>query len=230
MQLHRKRALPISTMPIPVQDVPADIFRLILSHVAPVDYLKVKLVSKSFSSWASTEFNWEHMTKDEVIKGHTSLEACLPRTRRLKDFICIHCGRVKSTNSFSDNQAVKTNHKRICISCGISQRIYTKGQLPKINGEEHIPCWHCLKAVPKYQDWEKKLALGKAALAKLLEGSRTEGARQRYITGDSRTLESSHELQALVFCEPCLKLMMRHKEAALRLTLKSGHADRKDRA
>ena len=202
-------------MPTPMHDMPADVFRIILSYVAPVDYLKVKLASKSFSDWASAEFNWKDMTKEEVIQGQTSLEAGLPRTRRLKHFICTHCGLVKPTNMFSDNQAVKTNHRRICISCGISRKVYTKGQLPKINGEEYIPCWHCRKAVPKYDNWEVTLASGKAALTKLLEGSRTEDHhRERYITGDGRVLLWPHELQALAICKPCLGLMMRHKEAA----------------
>lgn len=181
-----------------MHDMPADVFRIILSYVAPVDYLKVKLASKSFSDWASAEFKWKDMTKEEVIQGQTSLEAGLPRTRRLKHFICTHCGLVKPTTNFSDNQAVKTNHRRICISCGISRKVYTKGQLPKINGEEYIPCWHCKKAVPKYDNWEATLASGKAALTKLLEGSRTEDHhRERYITGDGRVLLWPHETTSL---------------------------------
>lgn len=116
-----------------------EIFRIILSHIAPVDYLKVKLVSKEFSEWAAAEFKWKDMTKAEVIQGHTSLEAGLPRGRRLKHFICTHCGLVEPANKFSDSQAVKTNRKRVCISCGIIHRTYTERQLPKINGEERIP-------------------------------------------------------------------------------------------
>ncbi|CAD6567017.1 MAG: hypothetical protein ASARMPRED_000465 [Alectoria sarmentosa] len=204
-------------MPASLEEVPPELFKIILSHIPPVDYLKVKLVSKSFSSWASTEFKWRDMTKGEVVQGQTSLEASLPRARRLKHFICTHCGLVKSINKFSDNQAVKTNHKRICISCGISNKIYTKRQLPKINGDEHIPCWHCLKAVPKYDKWEEILESGKADLKKLLGGSKTEGRLQRYLTTDGRVLEWVYELPVLGFCKPCLELMMRHKEAASKL-------------
>ena len=209
---------PMVNMPVTsVHDVPPEIFSVILSHIPPVDYLKVKLVSKAFSQWASVEFDREKMTKREVIQGQTSLEASLPRARRLKHLICTHCGRVKPTNEFSDNQAVKTNPRRICLSCGISSKAYTRRQLPKINGEEHIPCWHCRKAVPKYENWEEILVAGKTALTKVMQGSRSEGLLQRYITGDGRTLDWVHELQALAFCKPCLKVMMRHKEAALRL-------------
>ncbi len=209
--------VPKSTMASPIEGIPAEIFRIILSNIDPVDYLKVKLVSKDFSVWASTEFKWKGMTKTEITIGHTSLEAGLPRGRRLTHVICTHCGLVKPTNMFSDNQAVKKNPKRICISCGISDRIYTKGQMPKINGEECIPCWHCRKAVPKYNRWGETLASGKAALTKLLEGSKTEGHPERYFTADGRTLDWAHELQALAFCKPCLARMMHHKEAALSL-------------
>lgn len=204
-------------MPASFEDVPPELFKIILSYIPPVDYLKVKLVSKSFSDWATDVFEWEDMTKAEVVQGQTSLEASLPRMRHLNHFICTHCGLVKPTNKFSDNQAVKTNHKRICISCGISYNKYTKRQLPKINGEEHIPCWHCREAVPKYENWEEILASGKADLTKLLEGSRTEGQLQRYIAADGRVFQWAHELQVLAFCKPCLELMMRHKEAAARL-------------
>lgn len=204
-------------MPASMKDVPPEILKIILSHIVPVDYLKVKLVSKSFSDWASVVFNWTDMTKGEVIQGQTSLEASLPRARRLTHLICTHCGLIKPTNNFSDNQAVKTNHKRICISCGITYNNYTKRQLPKIKGEEHIPCWHCRNAVPKYDNWEEVLASGKADLTKLLGGSRTEGRLQKYMTSDGRVLEWVHELQVLAFCKPCLELMVRHKEAALRL-------------
>lgn len=140
-------------MPASLEDVPPEVLKIILSHIDPIDYLKVKIVSKSFSDWADTVFKWEDMTKGEVIQGQTSLEAGLPRARRLKHFICTHCGLVKPTNKFSDNQAVKTNTKRICISCGISYNNYTKRLLPRINGEEHIPCWHCRTAVPKCDNW-----------------------------------------------------------------------------
>ena len=204
-------------MPASIEDVPPEIFTVIVSYIAPVDYLKFKLVSKSFSNWASTAFKWEDMTKGEVIQGQTSLEAGLPRARRLNDFICTHCGLVKPTDRFSDNQAVKTNHKRICISCGIISNYYTKRQLPKVNGEEHIPCWHCKKAVPKYNNWEETLASGKDDLMNLLGGSRTEGLLQRYIAPDGRSLDWIHQLDVLAFCKPCLELMLHHKEAASRL-------------
>lgn len=207
----------MSTMPASMKDVPPELFKIILGHIPPVDYLKVKLVSKCFSNWASDMFKWKDMTKSEVVQGQTSVEASLPRARRLNHFICTRCGLVKPTNEFTDNQAVKTNHKRICISCGISYNSYTKRQMPRINGEEHIPCWHCLKAVPKYDNWEEILVSGKADLMKLLGGSRTEGTLQRYLTADGRVLTWVHELQVLAFCKPCLELMLRHKEAALRL-------------
>ena len=204
-------------MPASIEDVPPEIFTVIVSSIAPVDYLKFKLVSKSFSNWASTAFKWEDMTKGEVIQGQTSLEAGLPRARRLNDFICTRCGLVKPTDRFSDNQAVKTNHKRICISCGIIFNNYTKRQLPKVNGEEHIPCWHCKKAVPKYNNWEETLASEKDDLMKLLGGSRTEGLLQRYIAPDGRSLDWIHQLDVLAFCKPCLELMLHHKDAASRL-------------
>ena len=187
---------------------------MILSLIPPVDYLKVSLVSKSFHNLASTEFKWETMNMAEVIQGQTSLEASLPRTRKLIHFICTHCGLVKSANKFSDNQAVKTNRTRICISCGISRRKYTKGQMPKIKGVEHIPCWHCREAVPKYEGWQEAMVLGKIAVAGVLEGSRTRGIRQSYLTADGRTLDWPYEIQVLAFCKRCLELMMRHKEAA----------------
>lgn len=211
------RVLSTSAMPTSLKDFPPEIFEIILSHIPPVDYLKVKLVSKSFSDWASAVFKWGDMTKGEVVQGQTSLEASLPRTRRLKHFICTHCGLVKPTSGFSDHQAVKTNYKRICISCGIGYNRYTKRQLPKINGEKQIPCWHCRKAVPKYENWEEVLASGKADLTMVLEGYRTEGIRQRYIAGDGRTLDWAPELQLLAFCKPCLELMMRHKKAESRI-------------
>ena len=56
-------------MPTSVHDVPSEIFRVILSYISPIDYLKVKLVSKAFSRWASAEFDWANMTKGEVIQG-----------------------------------------------------------------------------------------------------------------------------------------------------------------
>ncbi|KAF6218515.1 hypothetical protein HO133_005864 [Letharia lupina] len=171
-------------MPASIKDVPPEIFENILSHIRPVDYLKVKLVSKSFSDWASNVFKWEDMTMEEVVQGHTSVEASLPRGRPLNYCVCKHCGLVKPTNEFSDNQAVKTNHKRICISCGIGYNTYTKRQLPKINGEEHIPCWHCRKAVPKYDNWEEILVSGKAVLTKLLEETTPEGDPITYMTSD----------------------------------------------
>ena len=189
----------------------------VLSHIDPVDYLKVKLVSKSFSQWASVVFKRKIMTKAEVIQGQTSLEASLPRSRRLKHLICTHCGLVKSTSSFSDNQAVKTNRTRICISCGISRGRYTRGQMPKVNGVEQIPCWHCRQAVPKYKEWERLLAAGKATLTKILKGSNTGGFLQCYAAGDGRFLAWPHELQVLAFCEQCLELMLRHKQAVLGL-------------
>lgn len=204
-------------MPASTSHVPPEVLKIIFSYIAPVDYLKVKLVSKYFSDWASDVFKWEDMTKSEVVHGQTSLEASLPRGRRLKDFICTHCGLVKPTQMFTDNQAVKTNHKRICISCGIMHNNYTKRQLPKISGEERIPCWHCVKAVPKYDNWEAIVESGKADLVKVLRGSRTDGLLQRYTARDGRTLDWEHELEVLAFCKPCLKLMMRHKEAGVRL-------------
>lgn len=184
--------------------------------MVPVDYLKIKLVSKAFSDWASFQFKWADMTKAEVIQGHTSWEASVPRGRRLNHFICTHCGRVKPANTFTDNQAVKTNHKRICISCGIVQNYYTKRKLPKVDGEERIPCWHCRRAVPKYDRWEEILESGKASLAELLDGSMTEGLLQEYKTGDGRSLKWSQELQVLAFCKRCLGLMTHYKEAAPR--------------
>ena len=198
-------------MPFSIQDVPAEILGIIFSYIDPVDYLKVKLLSKGFSDWASTEFDWQDMTKAEVIQGQTHLEASLPRTRHLIHFICTHCGLVKDKNMFSDNQAVKTNHRRICISCGIGCKVYTKGQMPKVSGEERIPCWHCQKAVSKYENWEEIIASGKVALAKVLEDSKARGVPKRYKTANGRTLEWSRELQVLAFCKPCLEQMMRYK-------------------
>lgn len=216
-EVQRERPLSIITMPASIKDVPPEIFENILSHIRPVDYLKVKLVSKSFSDWASNVFKWEDMTMEEVVQGHTSVEASLPRGRPLNYCVCKHCGLVKPTNEFSDNQAVKTNHKRICISCGIGYNTYTKRQLPKINGEEHIPCWHCRKAVPKYDNWEEILVSGKAVLTKLLEETTPEGDPITYMTSDRRKLVSVHELPALALCKPCLRLMMRHRAAGPRL-------------
>ena len=195
-----------------IQNVPSEIFKLILSYVAPVDYLKFKLVSKSFADWATSEFDWKNMTKDEVIQGQTSLEARLPRTRRLKSFICTHCGLVKDSDQFSDSQAIKTNFKRICVSCGISNRIYTVGVLPKIDGQEHIPCWNCRRAVPKYHKWKDALASGKDALLRIMEQGRSEGYVERYTTRDGRKFDCIQELQALAFCKPCMKQILLHKE------------------
>ena len=198
-------------MPTDIQNVPSDIFKIILSYVVPVDYLKFKLVSKSFAVWATSEFDWKNMTKDEVIQGQTSLEASLPRSRRLKSFICTHCGLVKASSQFSDSQAIKTKLKRICVSCGISDRIYTVGLLPKIDGRERIPCWNCRRAVPKYHKWKDALALGKEALMKIIEQS-SEGYIERYTTRDGRTFDCIQELRALAFCELCMKQMLLHKE------------------
>ena len=195
-------------------DIPLEVFRLILSHIPPIDYLKVQLVSKDFYKLASTEFNWRSMTKSEIIQGQLSYEASLPRLRRLTSFVCTHCGLVKPGDQFSDSQAVKTKPQRICVSCCISSNIYNKGVMPNINGEERIPCWHCRKAVPKYQNWEQNMAKGKASLAKFLPDLRSEGRHQGYITADRRTLNWSHELHALAFCGPCLDLMLRHREAS----------------
>ena len=195
-------------MPTSIEDVPPEIFKAISSYITPVDYLKFKLVSKSFAHWATLEFKWKEMTKDEVIQGQTSLEAGLPRTRRLKSFICTHCGRVKASRKFSDAQAIKTNFKRICVSCGITNRIYTVGQMPKINGQERIPCWRCRKAVPKYDKWEDALASGKHTLMMIIEHHyRPEGYINRYTTKDGRTLDTSHQLRALAFCGGCLNRM-----------------------
>ncbi len=206
-----------SAMPASIKDVPPEVFEAILSSITPVDYLKVKLVSKSFSNWASAVFKWRDMTKSEVVQGQTTLEASLPRARRLQDLICTHCGLVKPTKRFSDNQAVKTNHKRICISCGVICNYYTKRKLPRINGEEHIPCWHCKRAVPKYNNWEEILTSGKAGLMEALGGSRTDGILLRYKNPDGRTLDWIYELQALAFCKPCLQQMMRFRKLPARL-------------
>ena len=189
----------------------------VLSHIPSVDCLKVKLVCKSFNGWACTEFESRDMTKGEVIQAQTSLEASLPRGRRLKHFICTHCGLVKPTDKFSDNQAVKTNYKRICISCGMNRGKYSTGQMPKVNGVKCIPCWLCKNAVPEYENWQDVMALGKAALTEILDGSGDEGLPQRYTTGDGRVLTWPYELQVLAFCKPCLELMLRRKEEAWRL-------------
>ena len=189
----------------------------VLSHIPPVDYLKVKLVCKSFNHWACSEFTSRDMTKREVIQAQISLEASLPRGRRLKHFICTHCGLVKPTDKFSDNQAVKTNYKRTCISCGINRSSYTTGQRPKVNGVKCIPCWLCKNAVPEYENWQDVMALGKAALTKILDASRNEGLPQRFKTGDGRFLAWPYELRVMAFCKQCLKLMLRHKEEAWRL-------------
>ena len=115
---------------------------MILSDIDPIDHLKVKLVSKHFCKWACDVFNLGDMAKTEVIQGQTSFEASvrLKRGQHLEIFICTHCGRVKTSNQFSDNQAVKTKPTRFCISCGISNRTYTKNRLPTINGESRVPC------------------------------------------------------------------------------------------
>ena len=181
----------------------------VLSHIPPIDYLKVKLVCKSFNVWACMVYKSRVMTKGEVVQAQTSLEASLPRGRRLQHFVCTHCGLVKPTNKFSDNQAVKTNYKRICISCGINRQKYTTGQRPKVNGVKCIPCWLCKNAVPEYENWQVVMASGKAALMKILGPSR-KGLLQRYKTGDGRVLEWAYELQVLAFCKDCLELMLRH--------------------
>ena len=179
----------------------------VLSHIPPVDCLKVKLVCKSFNGWACAEFKSRDMTKAEIIQAQTSLEASLPRGRHLKYFICTHCGLVKPTNKFTDNQAVKTNYTRSCISCGINRRTYTTGRMPKVNGVTYIPCWLCKNAVPEYENWQDVMVLGKAALTKILHAS-------RYKTGDGRSLERPYEVQVLAFCQQCLELMLRHNEEA----------------
>ena len=189
----------------------------VLSHIPPIDSLKVKLVCKCFNVWACPEFKSRDMTKGEVIQAQISLEVSLPRGRPLKQFICTHCGLVKPTDKFSDNQAVKTNYRRICISCGISHRTYTTGQMPKVNGVKCIPCWLCKNAVPEYENWRDVMALGKAALAKILDASWNEGLPQRYKTGDGRFLAWPYELQVLAFCKECLELMLRHTEEEWRL-------------
>ena len=126
-----------------VQDLPGEVFKEILSIIDPIDYLKVTLVSKHFYTWACDVFKWEEMTKDEVIQGQISFEACLDlhRGQRLAFLICTHCGLVKTSNQFSDNQTVpKVKRTRFCISCGISERTYTKGKRPTVNGVSLIPC------------------------------------------------------------------------------------------
>ena len=126
-----------------IQQLPGEVFKIVLSDIDPIDYLKVKLVSKHFCKWACDAFKWEEMTKAEVIEGQTSFEACLSlqRGQRLAFLICTYCGRVKTSNQFSDNQtAAKTNPTRFCISCGISDMVYTKTKLPTVNGVSHIPC------------------------------------------------------------------------------------------
>ncbi len=49
---------------------------------------------------------------------------------------CIHsvCGHSKDTNQFPDNQAKWSNTIRICLSCRISTKVYTKSLLLTING------------------------------------------------------------------------------------------------
>ena len=184
----------------------------VLSHIPPVDCLKVKLVCKSFNDWACIEFTSRDMTKGEIIQAQTSLEASFPRGRRLKHFICTHCGLVKPTDKFSDNQAVKTNYTRTCISCGIYRGKYTTGQMPKVNGLKCIPCWLCKNAVPEFEKWQAEMALGKADLTKIFDVSRREGLPQRYKTGDGRFLASPYELRVLAFCQQCLELMLCHNK------------------
>ena len=58
---------------------------------------------------------------------------------------------------------------------------------------------------------------GKLDLIKILQGSENNGRLERYMTGDGRSLDWVYELEVLAFCKPCLKLMMRHKEASLSL-------------
>ena len=115
---------------------------MILSAVDPVDHLKVKLVSKYFCEWAYDVFKLEDMAKPEVVQAQTSFEASvrLQRGQRLEVLVCTLCGRVKTRDQFSDNQAHKANPKRFCVSCGISNRTYTKNKRPTINRESHIPC------------------------------------------------------------------------------------------
>ena len=115
---------------------------MILSGIDPEDYLNVKLVSKHFCKWAYDVFKLEDMAKTEVIQGQTSFEASvrLKRGQRLELLICTLCGRVKTRNQFSDHQAAKTNPTLFCISCGISNRTYTKNRRPTINGDSYIPC------------------------------------------------------------------------------------------
>ena len=190
-------------------DVPVELFDDIMSYIAPVDYLKVKLLSKDFSARTSHVFKRKEMTKAEVVRGQTSWETSLPWGRRLRHCICTHCGLVKPADKFTDNQAVKTNHKRICISCGISKNMYTTGRQPKINGEAFIPCWRCRQAVPQYHQWEQSLESAKDHLAKVLDETRSDGFRPTYSTTDGRTtLGWSRDLWVLAFCRPCLAHMM----------------------
>jgi len=53
---------------------------------------------------------------------------------------CIHsvCGHSKDIDQFSDNQAKWSNTIRICLSCRISNKVYTKSLLLTVNGEKWI--------------------------------------------------------------------------------------------
>lgn len=51
-----------------------------------------------------------------------------------KCYIHSVCGHSKDTNQFSDNHAKWSNTIRICLSCRVSTKVYTKSLVLTVNG------------------------------------------------------------------------------------------------
>lgn len=147
----------------PFTGVPNEILLGILSYVDARDHLSVKLVSRRFCSYA-TAIDTTTLNLAEAAKCHAAIEAAFPRARALVCCFCTRCGLVKDTDQFSDPQATKKKAKRMCIACGIRKLKYSHQCLPPVAGEQRIPCYDCLRAMPCYDGWNGKLAEARVLL------------------------------------------------------------------
>ena len=141
----------------PFSLIPNELLLNILSVVNPTDHLSVKLVSKRFRDWA-TSIDTATLTLAEASKCHAAIEATFPRNRALVCCCCTRCGHVKDTDQFADPQATKKKANRACIACCIRRKKLSEKSLPRVGGEQRIPCYDCLQAMPLYDGWELKSA------------------------------------------------------------------------
>jgi len=182
-------------IPIPITSLPMEMVLEIIHKVPASSHLAVKLVSKSFHTFATAANLAAPSNKARAIRSHTMIEATIPRGRPLQCCICTACGLVKNTNLFSDAQAKKTNTTRICLSCGIAAKIYTKRKQPKVDGVGKLPCFRCRRAVPIWQGWESVHRRAQYELGKGLgRGFEADGVRL--------------ELGVVGWCVECLELKL----------------------